>query len=106
MSIRGQLQDTVTIRSRSTGTGRPEDMTVPAHVYSVDGANPTLANRPGLLVTQLRALIPGNLSRPLDASNDDVVHHGTAYKMDGPALARYRRGKVHHWTINLENVTG
>lgn len=106
MSIRGQLHDTVTIRSKKIGSGRPEDMTLPAHVYSVDGANPTQANRPGLLVTQLRALIPGKLARPLDAVNDQVVHHGTVYNMDGPPLGRYRRGKVHHWTINLERVDG
>lgn len=106
MSALGQLRDEVTIRSRRTGPGGTDDMTLRAHVYSVDGVNPTEPNRPGLLVTQLRVLVPGKLERPLDASQDDVIHHGTVYRMDGPPMGRYRRGKVHHWTIKLERVDG
>ena len=46
------------------------------------------------------------LPREVDPYYDRVVHHGTTYKIDGPPMGRYRRGKVHHWTINLERITG
>lgn len=103
--IGAQLRDSITIRSSLTGTGRPADMTVPAHVYTLSSANPRDSQRLYIEVTTLRAIV-GPLPRPVDSSNDRVVHRGTEYKMDGPPLGRYRRGRLHHWTINLERITG
>lgn len=100
-----QLHDRVTIRSTLTGSGRPEDMTVRAHVYTVSGTNPAEPNRPDLMVTTLRVIV-GPTPRPVVATSDVVEHHGTAYRIDGPPMGRYRRGKLHHWTINLERTTG
>ena len=100
-----QLHDTITITSTLTGSGRPEDMTVRAHVYTLSGENPAEPNRPYLMVSQLRAMV-APLPREVDPAYDRVVHHGTTYKIDGPPMGRYRRGKVHHWTINLERITG
>lgn len=103
--ITQQLRDTVTIRSERTGSARPEDMTVPAHVYTVSGANPREPNRPALMVASLRAIV-GPTPRPVDPSQDRVVHHGTVYRIDGPPMGRYRHGKIHHWTIELVRATG
>lgn len=105
MSNRLQLHERVTIRSKLSGPGRPEDVTVRAHVYSVSGTAPSEPNRPGLLVDSLRVII-GPLGRELDPINDQVVHRGITYPMDGRPMGRYQRGKLHHWTINLERVTG
>lgn len=99
------LHDQITIVSTKVGGDRPDDMTVPAHVYAVSGTSPRDQNRPGILVTELRAMT-GPLPRPIDAPNDDVQHHGDTYRIDGPPLGRYRRGRLHHWTITLERVTG
>lgn len=100
------LWDEVTVSSRLAGAGRPDDMTVPAHVYTVSGSNPADPNRPGILVHQLRAIIGSAAPRAIDPVNDDVIHKGTAYRMDGPPMGRYRRGRLHHWTLNLERTTG
>ena len=100
-----QLHDRVTITSTLTGTARPEDVTVRAHVYTVSGTAPYEANRPGLLVDTLRVII-GPLDRELDPLTDRVIHRGTTYPMDGRPMGRYRRGKLHHWTINVERTTG
>lgn len=100
------LWDEVTVRSRLTGSERPDDMTVPAHVYTVSGSNPAEPNRPGLMVHVLRAIIGPGAPRAVEPANDDVIHDGTAYRVDGPPMGRYRRGRLHHWTINLERVTG
>lgn len=104
--IRGQLHDSITIRSTvPEGPSRPEDMTVPAHVYTLSGANPREPDRPFLMVSSLRAIV-GPLPRELDPAYDRVDHHGTEYRIDGPAMGRYRRGRLHHWTMNLERITG
>lgn len=100
-----QLRDRVTIRSELSGSGRPEDMTVRAHVHTVSGANPRQANRPGLMIQELRVIV-GPTPRPVDPVNDRIVHHGTEYRIDGPPMGRYRNGTIHHWTINLERSTG
>ena len=100
------LWDQVTVRSRLSGGGRPDDMTVPAHVYTVSGSNPTEPNRPGLIVDVLRVIIGPDAPRAVDPVNDDVIHKGTAYRIGGPPMGRYRRGRLHHWTINLERITG
>lgn len=100
------LWDEVTVRSRLTGGERPDDMTVPAHVYTVSGSNPTEPNRPGLMVHVLRAIIGPDAPRAVEPANDDVIHDGTTYRVDGPPMGRHRRGRLHHWTINLERVTG
>lgn len=100
-----QLHDRVTITSTITGSARPEDVTVRAHVYTVSGTAPYEANRPGLLVDSLRVII-GPLARPLDPITDRVIHRGITYPMDGRPMGRYRRGRLHHWTINLERTTG
>ena len=100
-----QLHDTITITSTLAGGGRPEDMTVRAHVYTLSGANPAEPNRPALMVSQLRAMV-APLPRELDTFYDRVEHHGTEYRIDGPAMGRYRRGRLHHWTISLERTTG
>lgn len=103
--IPGQLHDQITVTSSTVGPDRPDDMTVPAHVYTMSGVNPAERNRPGLLVASLRAII-GPTPRAVDPIDDRVIHHGTEYRIDGPPMGRYRRGKLHHWTINLERVTG
>lgn len=100
-----QLRDRVTITSTVVGSGRPEDVTVRAHVYTVSGTAPWEANRPGLLVDELRVMI-GPLDRELDPLTDRVIHHGTTYPMNGRPMGRYRHGRLHHWTINLERTTG
>ena len=100
------LWDRVTITSRLTGSERPADMTVPAHVYTVSGTNPWEPNRPGVMVHSLRAMVGPDLPRPVDPTSDDVVHKGTAYRLDGPPMGRYKRGALHHWTLNLERTTG
>lgn len=100
------LWDQVTVRSRLTGDQRPEDMTVPAHVYTLSGSNPAEPNRLDMLVHVLRAIIGPDAPRAVDPVNDDVIHQGTAYRVDGPPMGRYRRGRLHHWTINLERITG
>ena len=100
------LWDQVTVRSRLTGAERPDDMTVPAHVYTVSGTNPEYPYRPGMMVHSLRAIIGPDTPRAVDPVNDDVIHKGTTYRIDGPPMGRYRRGQVHHWTINLERITG
>src|SRR5699024_5861838 len=100
------LWDEVTVRSRLTGDQRPDDMTVPAHVYTVSGTNPEYPYRPGMMVHSLRAIIGPDTPRAVDPVNDDVIHKGTAYRIDGPPMGRYRRGQVHHWTINPERITG
>src|SRR5699024_11256652 len=51
------LWDEVTVRSRLTGDQRPDDMTVPAHVYTVSGTNPAYPHRPGMMGHSLRASI-------------------------------------------------
>ena len=100
------LWDQVTVRSRISGGGRPDDMIVPAHVYTVSGSNPTEPNRPGLIVDVLRVIIGPDAPRAVDPVNDDVIHRGTTYRIGGPPMGRYRRGRLHHWTINLERITG
>lgn len=100
------LWDQVTVRSRLTGDGRPDDMTVAAHVYTLSGANPAEANRLDMLVHVLRAIIGPDAPRAVDPVNDDVIHQGITYRVDGPPMGRYRRGRLHHWTINLERITG
>lgn len=100
------LRDEVTVRSRLTGSSRPDDMTVPAHVYTLSGSNPAEPNRPGLMVHALRAIIGPDVPRPVDPAADDVIHKGTVYRIDGPPMGRYQRGELHHWTINLERITG
>ena len=100
------LWDEVTVRSRLTGANRPPDMTVPAHVYTVSGSNPWEPNRPGIMVHELRAVIGPDAPRAVDPANDDVIHKGTPYRVNGPPMGRYRRGRLHHWTINLERTTG
>ena len=100
------LWDEVTVRSRLTGAERPDDMTVPAHVYTVSGSNPFEPNRPGIMVHVLRAIIGADAPRAVDPVNDDVVHKGTTYRVDGPPMGRYRRGRLHHWTSNRERTTG
>lgn len=99
------LHDRVTISSTLTGGARPPDVTVKAHVYSVSGAAPYEPNRPGLLVDSLRVIVGPDV-RELDPITDRVIHRGTTYPMDGRPMARYRRGRLHHWTINLERTTG
>lgn len=102
------LRDEVTFRSRliSEDATRPKDMTVPAMVYTVTGEHPLETNRPGLLVRELRAIVPGELPRPIDPVNDDCIHKGYAYRVDGPPLGRYRAGRIHHWTVNLWQSEG
>ncbi len=100
-----QLHDRVTITSQRTDSDRPEDMTVPAHVYTLSGENPREPDRPYLMVSVLRAIV-GPLPREVEPSQDRLVHHGTEYRIDGPPMGRYRRGRLHHWTINLERITG
>lgn len=100
-----RLPDRVTIRSTLTGDGRPEDQTVRAHVFTLSGTAPTEANRPFVLVASLRCIIgPG--AREVSPSTDRIIHHGTEYRVDGPPMGRYRAGKLHHWTLNLERITG
>lgn len=103
--IGAQLKDTVTIRSERTGSDRPDDMTLRAHVYTVSGSNPREPNRPGLLVESLRAIV-GPPPRPISPAEDLVEHHGTVYQITGPPMGRYRNGRLHHWTIELERTTG
>lgn len=105
MSTRLQLHDRVTIRSTLTGPARPADMTVRAHVYWVSAATPWEPNRPGLIVDSLRAIL-APLPRDLEFTTDRVTHHGTEYRINGSPMVRYRRGKVHHVTINLERTDG
>lgn len=100
------LWDQVTVRSRREDAGRPADMTVPAHVYTVSGTNPREPDRLSMMVHELRAIIGPDLPRPIDPASDDVVHQGTAYRVNGPPMGRYRRGVLHHWTVNLERITG
>lgn len=100
-----RLHDEVTIVSTLTGSARPADLTVRAHVYWVSGAAPYERNRPGLLVDALRVIV-GPLPRELNPTSDRVMHHGIEYNIDGRPMVRYRRGKVHHLTINLERTTG
>lgn len=105
--IRAQLRDRVDIRSKLTGSSRPEDMAdVRAHVFTLTGAegssDPT---RPYLLVESLRMIV-GPTARPIDPVNDVVTHHGTDYSPDGPPMGRYRNGRIHHWTVNLRRTTG
>ncbi len=97
------LHDSITISSSLTGTGRPADVTVPAHVYTLSGANSDDPFKPFLTVSVLRAIV-GPTPRPIEPATDEVVHHGTTYRIDGPPMGRYRRGKLHHWTINLERI--
>ena len=99
------LHDRVTITSTLTGDGRPDDMTVPAHVHTVSATGDYTTTRPGAMVQQLRVII-GATPRPIAPATDQVVHHGTTYRIDGPPMGRYRRGRLHHWTINLERTTG
>lgn len=102
-----QLRDRVSVRSTLTGSERPDDMDgIPAMVFTIDASNPMEPNRPGLLVTRLRAMLPGTLPRPVDPNNDRVTHDGREYRLDGEPMGRYRRGKIHHWTLNLERTTG
>lgn len=103
--IRQQLRDRVTITSTLTGEGRPEDQTVRAHVFTLSGTAPTEATRPFALVAALRCII-GPEAREVDPNRDRIVHHGTEYRVDGPPMGRYRNGKIHHWTLNLERITG
>lgn len=100
-----QLRDHVTIASSTTGSTRPEDMTVRAHVYTVSGSNPFEPNRPGLMVTELRCIIEPTM-REIQPATDIVTHHGTEYWIEGPPMGRYRHGKLHHWTLNLVRTTG
>lgn len=97
------LHDSITISSSLTGAGRPADMTVPAHVYTLSSAKPGDSQQLYVEVTSLRAMV-GPLPRPVDSINDRVTHRGTEYRIEGPPLGRYRRGRLHHWTINLERV--
>lgn len=99
-----QLHDRVTITSTLTGSDRPGDVTVRAHVYTVSSVNPDEDMSVGYLVEQLRAII-GPPPRELDPNTDRVVHRGVTYPMDGRPMARYRRGKLHHLTINLERTS-
>lgn len=99
------LHDKVTITSTLTGSKRPDDMTVPAHVYTVSGSNPREPLRLGLMVSELRAMV-GPLPRQIEPGTDRVIHHGQEYRVDGPPMGRYRRGRLHHWTINLRRATG
>lgn len=98
-----QLRDRVTITSSIAGAERPEDMTVPAHVYTISGNNPREPDRLYLMVSVLRAIIAPT-PRPIDPVSDTVTHQGTAYRIDGPPLGRYRNGRIHHWTLNLERT--
>src|SRR5699024_7984037 len=100
------LWDEVTVRSRLTGDQRPDDMTVPAHVYTVSGTNPEYPYRPGMMVHSLRATIGPDPPAAVARANDDKTQGGPAPRIDGPPMGRYRRGQVHHWTINLERITG
>lgn len=100
-----QLKDTVTVRSQIAGSGRPEDMTLRAHVYTISGSNPREPNRPGLLVSALRVIV-GPTPRPIDPVEDRVEHHGIVYWIAGPPMGRYRNGRLHHWTVELERTTG
>ena len=99
------LHDKVTITSTRTGAERPDDMTVPAHVHTVSATGDYTTTRPGAMVQQLRVII-GPTPRAIAPATDRVVHHGTTYRIDGPPMGRYRRGRLHHWTINLERKTG
>lgn len=102
--IRAQLRDTITLVSTLQGSGRPEDVEVPAHVFtvsSVDSADPL---RPSLVLEKLRCMIGPVPGRTPDPAYDRIVHKGIEYKMDGAPMGRYRRGKIHHWTINLERA--
>lgn len=100
------LRDEVTISSRLSGSGRPDDITVPAHVFTVSGSNPYEPNRPGLLVEVLRVIVGPDMPRAVDWTSDDVAHKGTTYRMNGAPMGRYQHGRLHHWTINLERMTG
>lgn len=100
-----QLHDSITVRSTRVGSGRPDDMTVPAHVYTVSGSNPREPLRLGLMVSELRAMV-GPLPRQIEPGTDRIVHDGLEYHVDGPPMGRYRRGRLHHWTINLRRATG
>lgn len=100
-----QLHDSVTIVSTLTGAERPDDMTVPAHVHTVSASGDYSAIVPGALVHQLRAMV-GPTPRPITPATDHVVHHGRTYRIDGPPMGRYRRGRLHHWTLNLERFSG
>lgn len=100
------LWDALTVSSRLTGSGRPADMTVSAHVFTVSGSNPFEPNRPGLMIEVLRAILAPDLPRAIDWTSDDVVHKGTTYRVDGPPMGRYQHGRLHHWTINLKRSDG
>ena len=100
------LWDQVTVRSRLTGDQRPDDMTIPAHVYTLSGANPAESNRLDMLVHALRAIIGPDAPRAVDPVNDDVIHQGTTYRVDGPPLGRYRRGRRPPGPLNRERATG
>lgn len=104
--IRGQLRDTITLVSTLEGSGRPEDVDLPAHVFTVSSADRAEAGRPYLVVEQLRCMIGPVPGRTPDSAYDRIVHKGTEYRIDGAPMGRYRNGKIHHWTINLERATG
>lgn len=104
--IPAQLRDRITLVSTLEGSGRPDDVDLPAHVFTVSSVDSGDSTRPHLVVEKLRCMIGPIPGRDPDTGYDRIIHKGTEYQIDGAPMGRYRNGNIHHWTINLKRATG
>lgn len=98
------LGDQVTVQA-TTGTAQPGQFDTSAYVYWASSVEHVTELAGVQAVTTLRAILPAQLPRELSTSTDRILWRGDSYRIIGEPMARMRRGRVHHWTINLERIS-